>query len=451
VAKARLASRAERRARGRALRERCPRRSHATWKPPADRGDPVQLVLEGDTGRLPQLVSLRHGRMIRTPFTFYRGAALHMAADLARTPTTGLRVQACGDAHLANFLVFATAERRAIFDIHDLDETLPAPWEWDVKRLATSFVLASRDGGIGEARAKEAARACARSYREHVAELAELRVLDVWYASLLADDLLRAIEDAATRARTEERVATELARAAALHGFPKLTGASHGAPAIRDAPPTLFHLHRMDAVFREAFEQYRLTLTPARRTVLDRFQVRDFAIKVVGVGSVGTVCAVILLMTGDGDPLFLQVKEARASVLEPYAGKSAYPSHGQRVVVGHHLMQSASDMFLGWARTSGGRHFYVRQLRDVKIKPPVERLDPGQMTRYAEWCGHSLARAHARSGDPAAISGYLGRAETFDDAIADFAVAYADQAERDHDLLRKAARKGRLKVLVERA
>ncbi|HUL57782.1 MAG TPA: DUF2252 domain-containing protein [Anaeromyxobacteraceae bacterium] len=451
MANAARPSRAERRAMGKSLRERCPRKSHAAWKPPANRADPVRLVEVGDAGRIPELVPLRHGRMLRSPFTFYRGAALHMAADLATTPATGLRVQACGDAHLVNFRVFATSERRAIFDIHDLDETLPAPWEWDLKRLAASFVVASRNNGIGEGRARDAALACARSYREHMAQYAGMHVLDVWYASIVAEELLRSLEDAETRARAQRRLGDELARSAAEHDFPRLAQVRNGVPLIKDTPPTIYHLRRMEETFHDAFHRYEKTLTPARRSVLDRFDLRDVAIKVVGVGSVGTVCAVILLMAGDGDPLFLQAKEARASVLEAYAGRSAFRNHGQRVVNGHHLVQSASDMFLGWTDGARGRHFYFRQLRDVKIKFAVETFGSAHMLGFGEWCGHTLARAHARSGDPVAIAGYLGGSDVFDEAIADFSVAYADQTERDHETLKKAARSKKLEVLVERA
>ena len=441
---------------GKALRDKCPRNSHAEWKPPHDRPDAVRLIVESDQGRIPELVPIRHGRMLQSPFTFYRGAALNMAVDLARMPTTDIRVQGCGDAHLVNFRGFGTPERRVQFDIHDLDETLPAPWEWDVKRLAASFVIACRDNGLGDVCGADATRTCAQSYREHMIEYSKMRVLDVWYESLDAADLLPTIRDEDTRRRAKKRLEKERERSALEHDFPELAHKVGGKPMIRDNPPTIYHstgeLARdefHDRV-REAFGQYRESLLPSVRVILDRFKFKDAAVKVVGVGSVGTFCAVVLLMASDRDPLFLQVKEARASVLEAYAGKSVFPSHGERVVNGHRLMQSASDIFLGWCKGKEGRHFYVRQLRDIKLKPKVEVFNSTDMIQFGEWCGWTLARAHARSGEPAMISGYLGKSDTFDKAIATFSIAYADQTERDYEGLKKAAKDGKLEVMMER-
>ena len=453
-------TRAERYAMGESLRKKCPRTSHGEWKPSKDRPDPVHVIEVSDKGRIPELIPLRHGRMLETPFTFYRGAALNMAVDLAAMPSTGVRVQACGDAHLVNFRGFATPERQINFDIHDLDETLPAPWEWDLKRLAASFVLACRDNGFDKIAADEATLACARSYRERMRTYSEMDELDVWYARLDPETLLATIDDPKLRKslqkRIEKRIAKERARTALEHDFPKLAKATGEQISLHDNPPTIYHLpdHGQDefnAVLREGFARYRDTLAEDRRVILDRFELMDIAIKVVGVGSVGTMCAVLLLMAGERDPLFLQVKEARASVLEAYAGKSVYSNHGQRVVMGHELMQSASDIFLGWTEGRGGRQFYVRQLRDAKIKPLVETFDAGDMAAFAQFCGHSLARSHARSGDAAVISGYLGESDRFDEAIADCSAAYADQTERDHAALKKAARNGRLEVLIEKA
>ncbi len=441
---------------GFALRDQCPRSSLAEWKPPRDRPDPVRLIKQADQGRIPELVPIRHGRMLQSPFTFYRGAALNMAADLGAMPTTGIRVQSCGDAHLVNFRGFATPERRVIFDIHDLDETLPAPWEWDVKRLGASFVLACRDNGLGDVCGADAARACVQSCREHMIEYGKMRVLDVWYASLDAEDLLPTIRDKETRRRARKRVAKERERSALEHDFPKLAHNASGTPLIRENPPTIFHLHdkfgrdEFHASVRESFAQYRESLLPSRRVLLDRFELKDVASKVVGVGSVGTLCAVALLMADDKAPLFLQVKEARASVLEAYTGKSVFANHGERVVNGHHLMQSASDIFLGWGTTKAGRHFYVRQLRDMKLKPLVEQFSSTDMIQFGELCGWTLARAHARTGQPAVIGGYLGRSGTLDKAIAAFSIAYADQTERDYELVKKAARQGKLEVIMER-
>jgi uncharacterized protein (DUF2252 family) len=414
----------------------------------------VRLLEASNAGRLPNLIPIRYGRMVRSPFTFYRGAALNMAADLAVTPTSGLRVQACGDAHLVNFGAFATPERRVIFDINDLDETLPAPWEWDVKRLAASVILACRSNGFNENRARDAALACVRSYRERMAEYAQMRVLDVWYSRIDLKDLIATFADAKTSKRIQKRLDEARQRSVVEHDFPKLAAMAGQTPTIRDNPPLIYHpqdkgADDLLARARDAFAGYRESLQEDRRALIDRYELADAAIKVVGVGSVGTFCAVTLLMASAEDPLFLQVKEARASVLEAYAGKSIYSNHGQRVVNGYRLMQSASDIFLGWTEGKQGRHFYVRQLRDMKLAPLVELFNPAAMTQYAESCGWALARAHARSGTAAQISGYLGSGDHFDKAIALFAVAYADQSERDHDVLRKAVQTGRVAVDME--
>ena len=447
-------TRAELYAEGKNLRVKCPRHAHAAWQPPADRADPLQLLEESSKGRIPQLIPVRYGRMMQTPFTWYRGAALNMAADLAGTPVSGLRVQACGDAHLLNFGAYATPERRVVFDVNDLDETLPAPWEWDVKRLAASFVLACRNNGFSEDTARDIALACVRSYRERMAEYSDMRTLDVWYASIDVEKLIPTIQDEEARKRAQKRLANARERSVLEHDFPQLVLATGLAPTIRENPPLIYHWREQGheefmAAVQKAFAGYRDTLPEHRRLLLDRFKLIDIAVKVVGVGSVGTHCAVMLLMASERDPLFLQVKEARASVLEEYAGKSAHRNHGQRVVAGCQLMQSASDLFLGWTAGQHGRHFYVRQLRDMKIKLLVEVFSRSTMEQYAGLCGWCLARAHARSGEPTKISGYLGKSDKFDQAIADFSVAYADQSERDHEVLMKAVRAGRLEVFVE--
>ena len=447
-------TRSELLAAGKKLRETCPRSSHAEWTPPHHRRDPVELMESANQGRIPLLIPIRHGRMLRSPFTFYRGAALNMAADLASTPATGMRVQACGDAHLMNFGGFATPERRVIFDINDLDETLPAPWAWDIKRLAASVVLASRSNGFSEADARDATLASVRSYREHMAEYSEMRVLEVWYASIDMGQVLALVRDKDARERHKKVVAKARERSVAEHDFPRLAAMAGASPKIKDNPPLIYH--RQDVATEElltrarsAFAEYRESLQEDRRVLIDRYDFKDIAIKVVGVGSVGTICAIILMMASAEDPLFLQVKEARTSVLEPYAGASLHPNRGQRVVNGIRLMQSASDIFLGWTKGQEGRHFYIRQLRDMKMGAQVELFTPSVMTDYAALCGWSLARAHARSGSPAHISGYLGKSVTFDEAIADFAIAYADQTERDYEVLMKAARAGRIELATE--
>jgi len=440
---------------GKALRDSCPRASHADWKPPADRVDPIEILETSNKGRLPDLIPVRYGRMIPSPFVFYRGAAAIMAADLAHTPATGIRVQCCGDAHLMNFGVFATPERREIFDINDFDETLPAPWEWDIKRLATSFLIASRSNGFSEAEAHKTALGCVRSYRERMIEFGQMRTLDVWYARLdLRETILGSIKDDEAQKRLKHRVQKAETSDVLESDFPKLVTLEKGEPTIRDNPPLIYHLREQagpefEAKVADAFARYRESLPEERRVLVDRYQIKDFAIKVVGVGSVGTFCAVMLMMADVDDPLFLQVKEAGSSVLEPYAGKSVYENHGQRVVTGLRLMQSASDLFLGWTKGREGRHFYVRQLHDMKIKMLVELFTPKVMLQYAEYCGWALARAHARSGHPALIAGYMGKGDEFDEALANFAISYTQQNERDFEALVQAVRKGRIEVYTE--
>jgi uncharacterized protein (DUF2252 family) len=447
-------SREQQYAEGKAIRDACPRLNHADWKPPADRVDPIEILEASNKGRLPELIPVRYGRMIPSPFVFYRGAAAIMAADLAHTPATGIRVQSCGDAHLMNFGVFATPERRVIFDINDFDETLPAPWEWDVKRLATSFLIASRSNGFREADARKTALCCVRSYRERMAEFAQMRTLEVWYARLDLETILPSIKDQEAQKRLQRRVQKAEASDVLEVDFPKLVSVENGEPTIRDNPPLIYHLREQagpefEARVADAFARYRESLPDERRVLLDRYQRKDLAIKVVGVGSVGTFCAVVLMMADLDDPLFLQVKEAGTSVLEPYAGKSIYANHGQRVVAGLRLMQSASDLFLGWTEGREGRHFYVRQLHDMKIKMLVELFTLKVMIQYAEYCGWALARAHARAGQPALIAGYLGKTDQFDEAVADFATAYAGQNESDYKALVRAVRQGRIEVQTE--
>ena len=439
---------------GKALRNNCPRRSHRNWKPPPDRRDPVELVLEAEKGRMADLLPLRHGRMVRSAFTFYRGAALTMAADLASTPTTGIRVQCCGDAHLCNFGGFATPERRVIFSINDLDETLPGPWEWDVKRLAASFVIACRDNGLKDSVARDVTLTCVRTYRESMAEFSELKTLEVWGRSLAADDLVAGIRDPAFRARALKRLQKERAKSIAEDIFPKLADKKSGMPVIKDQLPTIFHHfeghdpEELKKAVRETIAAYRTSLPSAYQFLFDQYELRDAAIKVVGIGSVGTACWVLLFTAGYRDPLFLQVKEARTSVLEPYAGASVFANRGQRVVDGYRRMQPASDMFLGWSQ-GPKRHYFIRQLRDIKISVRVETLGAAEMELYATWCGRALALSHARSGLSALISGYMGKSDSFDLAIADFSMAYADQNEQDHDALERAVRSGKVRAEFE--
>jgi uncharacterized protein (DUF2252 family) len=442
---------------GKALRDKCPRTSHGTWKAPANRPNAVELVLQAEIGRMRELLPLRHGRMVRSAFTFYRGAALTMACDLAATPTSGIRVQCCGDAHLCNFGGFATPERKVIFSVNDLDETLPAPWEWDVKRLAASFLIGCRDNQLSDRVAKDVVATCVRAYRESMAEFSEFKTLELWYQAMGADELVENIKDPDLRRRALKRLQKEKARSVADDIFPKLVEHNGDIPVIRDQLPTIFHAKghspgEIEKVVLDSIASYRKTLPQSCQSLLDRYQLRDAAIKVVGVGSVGTRCWVLLFMAGQGDPLFLQVKEARRSVLEAYAGSSVFPNSGQRIVDGYRLMQPASDMFLGWTRgTMEGHDYFVRQLRDIKISMRVETFGSEEMDLYATWCGRALALAHARSGSSNVLSGYMGKSDAFDQALAEFAVAYADQNERDHAALDKAVRSGKVKAVFEQS
>jgi uncharacterized protein (DUF2252 family) len=429
---------------GKALRRRVPRRRHAPWMPPKDRPDPLTLLAVADRGRLPPLLPIRYGRMSMSPFAFLRGAATVMAHDLGATPSTGMQVQLGGDAHLSNFGFFATPERDLVFDENDFDETLPGPWEWDVKRLATSFVLVGQQNRYGRTVARKAARATVRAYRRAMARFATMRYLDSWYYHLDAGnpDL-----PGGDPRRLMDRAASKARQRTGLHAFPAMTQAVGGRYRIRDRPPLIVH-YRDPSAYEESralFDRYLATLPDERRVLLDRYHIEDVARKVVGVGSVGTACSVLLL-TADRDvpdPLFLQLKEATASALEPVLGPSRYPNHAQRVVAGQHLIQEASDIFLGWSRR-GSRDFYVRQLRDMKFAYDISALGPRQFVGQAILCGTALARAHARSGDPARISGYLGNRGVFDDAVASFAEAYAAQTVRDYRWLRQAIRRGRV-------
>jgi uncharacterized protein (DUF2252 family) len=443
----------ERLAKGKALREIASRKAQAEWKPPADRTDPVDLLIESSKGRVEELLPIRYGRMMVSPFTFYRGAAAVMAYDLAHTPSTGLTVLADGDCHLVNFGGFATAERKVIFDLNDFDEASIAPWEWDVKRLAASFVVAGRSNGFAPADCREAAWLAAQSYRQRMAEYAGTPVLQVWNDALDFTAIIAGFADKEMKRFYTKKLAGAAGQSAHEKEFAKLTFRAGDMPRIVDQPPLIFHYgDQRDQEMREIAEKslvaYRETLIPARRLLLDRFEVVDYAIKVVGVGSVGTFCGILLLMSGNGDPLFLQFKEARQSVLEPYCGASPFGHAGQRVVVGQRVMQAASDIFLGWTTGAGAgkRHFFLRQLSDAKIKPVVEIMKEANLKGYARLCGMALARAHARSGDAAVLTGYMGKSTAFEDTLADFGVAYADQNERDHAALLNAIRSGRVEA-----
>jgi uncharacterized protein (DUF2252 family) len=433
---------------GRALRERVPRSSHAKWTPSPHRPEPVALLRESNRGRLSELLPIRYGRMRVSPFAFFRGAAALMAWDLAATPVTKIRVQACGDCHLLNFGGYGSPERRLVFDINDFDETLAAPWEWDVKRLAASVVLAGRQKGIKERRCGDAARAMVASYRTHMREYARMPYLEAWYSHIDVELFIEQAKTARDR-KYWKQVEHAAKMQTAEYILPKITEISKGKRRIIDHPPLVYHprdVARIDEHVRALFHRYRLTLPEERRVILDRYHIVDIARKVVGVGSVGTRCDVALLMAGDDDALVLQLKEALPSVLEAYAGKSHFPNHGERVVTGQRMLQAASDVFLGWTRADDGRDYYFRQLRDMKMKFDLESMTKSEWLEYVQICGWTLARAHARTGDAARIGGYMGKNATFDDAIGEFAVTYADQTERDHAALLKAIRAGQVRA-----
>ena len=455
----------ERRVRGKAARAEVPRESQATWKPPANRPDPVALLEEQGKTRVADLVPVRYGRMMETPFTYYRGAALPMASDLAHTPATGLIVQACGDAHLSNFGIFGSAERKLVFDVNDFDETLPAPWEWDVKRLAASLEVAARENNFSAKDRKKIQLATVSRYRTAMRRFAGLGNLDVWYTMVDVDELRnqfggllkqnqqKALDKGVAKARTRD----------SMQELRKLTRIEDGRPQIVPDPPVVVPLRDLlgtelkgldvESLLRDLIGDYRRTLQPDRRVLLEQFDFADMARKVVGVGSVGTRCWIVLMLGRDeDDPLFLQVKEAEESVFSAYAGSSTYSNEGERVVNGQRLMQATSDIFLGWQRNPVGlddgraHDFYVRQLRDWKFSLDVGAMIPRGMRLYGEVCAYSLARAHARSGDEIAIASYLGNSVAFDNAIAEFAVAYADQNERDFKEFTKAIADGRLQA-----
>jgi uncharacterized protein (DUF2252 family) len=450
----------ERAASGRAVRIDVPRSGHADWEPASDRQDPVELLEEQAASRVPELVPVRYGRMLVSPFTFYRGAAYIMAADLAAAPRTGLQAQLCGDAHLSNFGGFAAPDRRLVFSLNDFDETLPGPFEWDVKRLVASFAVAGRDRGFDAKQRNLINQTVTRAYRTAMREFARMRTVDIWYSRLDVDDILGRFQAAATPKQIRRYEANvEKARSKdSLKAFAKLTRLVDGEPRIASDPPLIATVEdlldakqhpRIHARAHDIVEAYRGTLTEDRRRLVERFHYAHAARKVVGVGSVGTRAWIMLLLGRDSDdPLFLQFKEAQPSVLEPFLGESEYGNHGQRVVEGQRLMQATSDIMLGWIRTTGldgpKRDYYVRQLWDSKGSALVEVMKPAVMGFYAELCGWTLARAHARSGDPIAIAAYLGSGDAFDRALATFAERYADQNERDYGALQDAVASGRV-------
>jgi uncharacterized protein (DUF2252 family) len=446
-------SRIERRKQGKALRGKVSRRAQAEWKSRSKSIDIVQLLQESDADRIAGLIPVKYQRMAVSPFTFFRGAAILQARDLARTPVSGITVQACGDCHLANFGGYASPERELVFDINDFDETFPAPWEWDIKRLGASLVLAARDRNFSKTVAHEATRAAAASYRERMSEFAEMNVLDTWYATVNEDGLkeyFRNNKDMSARLAKKQKQARSQNSETVI---PKLTEVVDGRRRIKDNPPTIYHFEEYaqnnEKGHAKFIAQYMQSLQPDRQQLFGRYQLQDSAIKVVGVGSVGTRCYLALLLADETDPLFLQVKEARRSVLESPRGKSRYAHQGFRVVEGQRLMQGASDIFLGWTRTKT-HDYYLRQFRDMKVSAEVETFRPSTLTAYAAMCGWALARAHAKAGDAAMIAGYLGTTDQFDNVLAQYSEAYADQAERDFEAFQGAIHSGRLSTEAEK-
>lgn len=440
---------AERMAKGKGLRAQMARSAHASL--PGSRRDPVELLQASNAGRLTHLVPIRYGRMLQSPFTFLRGSAAVMAWDLGHRAQSRLVTQLCGDCHLGNFGGFASPERALLFGINDFDETLPGPFEWDIARLAASFVVAARSAGSAERICRDAATSVVRAYRMRMAEMAQMRAIEQWYHPLEMNTLAQLARSAETR-RRRRKLIREARLRTSDRVFPRLTEVVRGRLRIADHPPLIYH-PKVAAFTRETaqfWERYVETLPEERRVLLERYRLVDMAMKVVGVGSVGTRCAIALLMAGPADPLFLQLKEARPSVLEPYARKSRYANNGLRVVVGQRILQAASDIFLGWSRLESPRvDFYVRQLRDMKVSLDLETMSAAEFIEYADACGWALARAHAKAGDPAIIAGYLGRGDTFDRAVTDFAVVYADRTESDHAALVKAVKAGRVHAVIE--
>jgi uncharacterized protein (DUF2252 family) len=433
---------------GKALRAKTPRAGHSVTMAKAKGRDPVGIILASDVDRLQNLVPTRHTRMLESPFAFYRGTAAIQARDLGTVPSSGIIIQCCGDAHLANFGGFATPERQFIFDINDFDETSPAPFEWDVKRLAASFVLAARWRGFSDDKARDIAINAVSSYRANILRAAGETTLEAWYAAVTWEGVL---EDAKGDQATTKRITDIISQAKKQtneHVFHKLTTIGDGEPRFLDQPPLLYHPSDIDVreIAGPFLKDYVKTLSADRHALMARLRFVDAAIKVVGVGSVGTRCYVALMLGDQNEPVFLQVKEARDSVLAGEAAGKAWSNNGERVVVGQRLMQAASDLFLGWTKGPGGRDFYVRQLRDMKSSVDITTMSARILGRYANLCGETLARAHAKAGDAALIAGYLGRSGAFDIALGDYAVAYADQAEKDYEAFKRASAAGKVKT-----
>ncbi len=446
-----MMTKAARRAAGKNLRSRCPRAAHAEWTIRSD--DAVAILSASDEGRIEELVPVRYGRMSLSSFAFFRGTAAIQAHDLASSPASGIVVQLCGDCHLMNFGGFATPERHLAFDINDFDETFPGPFEWDVKRLGVSILLAARDRNFAEGVGEEAVRASVASYRFRIAELADRTIIERWYEGIRIEDLIDHFSVHRKTERTLLKKRRQAAKRTSESVFPKLTTIVDGRAKIMDDPPLITHEYQQRLGWEEraatVIDRYKASATAELRQLLNRYDFEDAALKVVGVGSVGTHCYIALFLANGEEPLFLQMKEARRSVLEPAGPKSRFAHEGERVVYGQRLMQAAGDIFLGWTELPGERDFYVRQLRDMKISADLEKLDPRLLINYATMCGWALARAHAKAGDADAVIGYLGRNDAFDTAIVEYTKAYAVQVESDYAAMQDAIRTGRLTADLE--
>jgi len=440
---------------GVAMRKITPRSIHQEWKPKEDREDPVEVLIKTSTGRIESLLPIRYTRMMESPFAFFRGSAAIMAADLAQTPNTGIDLQLCGDCHLMNFGGFATPERQLVFDINDFDETFPGPWEWDLKRLATSFVIAGRWRKFTDKICREFAWNAADSYKRHMLEYSQLSALQIWYAQIDLAELIERSGDEEIKSFQQKRIKKAVEYTAHEKEFAKMTYLEGSRARIKDDPPLIYHPTGEEGkqILKKAeivHKRYLETLSDEKKVLLSRYTLHDLAIKVVGVGSVGTLCGISLLMSATGEPIFLQFKEARKSVLEENVkAKGKYTHQGERIVMGQKLMQSASDMFLGWTNDDNNRFFYIRQLRDAKVKPVLEIMKAKNMNDYAKACGWALARAHARTGDPSVISGYIGKSNEFANAISKFSIAYANQNELDYNKMLEAIKEGRLPISSE--
>jgi uncharacterized protein (DUF2252 family) len=448
-------SKAERFDKGAAIRKITPRSAHQDWIPRENREDPVEILIKTSIGRIESLLPIRYRRMIESPFAFFRGAVAIMAADLAQTPNTGINLQLCGDCHLMNFGGFATPERKLVFDINDFDETFPGPWEWDLKRLAVSFAIAGRWRKFSNKSCKEFAWNVADSYKRHMLDYSKLSALQIWYADIDLAELIELGQDEELKEFHHKRIKKAAEYTAHEKEFAKMSYLDGVRARIKDEPPLIYHPseNEEDQILKEAelvHKRYIESLPEDKQVLLSRYSMHDFAIKVVGVGSVGTLCGITLLMSATGEPIFLQFKEARQSVLQQHVKtKTRYKHQGERIVMGQKLMQSASDMFLGWTNDDKDRFFYIRQLRDAKVKPVLEIMKEQNMIDYAKACGWALARAHARSGDPSMLSGYIGKSDEFAHAISKFSILYADQNESDYNKMVEAIKEGRLPIAAE--